>query len=174
MPSDDHPRTIISMSSARLTIAFVMISLLAALMGGCALLGLRGQPSVDESLVQAAALVWQAYGRTDELPQVRVVEASEQTCTMPSGLTGFRTAIGCREGFQLVPGIVSVARPASGKWSESTLAHELWHDAMARMLLVDPHHLSAGWWDLSECGPGASSICGIVARANERLVSAGL
>jgi hypothetical protein len=128
----------------------VMAACLAfALLYGCASVGVRGEPADLPGLREATALVWQAYGRTDPPPRVRIVQGADLTCTDPvSHNPGFpvllTSGMGCREGFTISPLEASVAWTGQ-PWHETALAHELQHVAQGRRGIVDPGHLRIEW-----------------------------
>ncbi len=129
--------------------------ILAGLGGACAScattrnsVGLAGTPSNDADLLAAEAITWQAYGRTDTPPTVRIVDADQLTCVDPnSGSAGFPVVLidgcACREGYTVSPWSVSVAQRMP--WSSSALPHELLHAAQARRGIVDPEHKLPEW-----------------------------
>lgn len=108
-------------------------------LAGCASAGVRGEPRELAELERATAQIWSAYGRTDRPPRVLVV--TETDCIDERGVEGFRTIVGCRQGFTASPFDVSVMW-RGGRWSETTLAHELQHAAQARRGYADPEHRS--------------------------------
>lgn len=137
----------------------------------CAAVGMRGAVVERPGLAEATAFVWQAYGRRDTAPKVRVVEGAELSCTDPnSGKPGFVVILGaedgsprqdCREGFTMSPLEVSVAWHGE-PWSRTSLAHEMMHARQARDGIIDPDHRRIEW------GPG-----GEVDQANAALEAQG-
>jgi hypothetical protein len=114
---------------------------------GCASIGVRGRDTLKPRQMEAVRLVWEStYGRTDEPPTVLWVEGAELTCTDPnSGLPGFKTSVGCREGYTATPDRVSVAWREGDRFSTTTLAHELRHAADALEGIIDPSHVGPQW-----------------------------
>jgi len=115
----------------------------------CATVGVRGDVQELPGLREAVALVWQAYGRTDAPPRVRVATGAELTCTDPvSGNAGFEVLLtsgrGCREGYTISPWETSVSWHGE-VWSDTVLRHELMHVAQGRRGIVDPGHLRIEW-----------------------------
>ncbi len=110
--------------------------------------GLAGTPSTDADLLAAEAIAWQALGRTDTPPTVRIVATDQLTCVDPaSGNPGFPVLLadgcGCRNGYTISPWAVSLSQRLP--WSESSLPHELEHAAQARRGIVDPDHARPEW-----------------------------
>lgn len=126
------------------------LALVIAGLMSCATVGVRGDVVELPGLREATALVWQAYGRTDAPPRVRIVQGADLTCTDPvSGNQGFpvllTTGPGCREGFTISPLETSVAWTGQA-WHLTALAHELQHIRQWRALsIVDPGHLRIEW-----------------------------
>lgn len=139
-----------------LIVAAAICGLLAYTVSGCATIGVRGDVVERAGLAEATAFIWDAYGRKDEPPKVRVVEGAELSCTdTNSGKPGFpviledpdhagRFVSACREGFTFLPTEVSVAWTGQ-PWSRTTLAHELMHARQAREGVIDSNHTRPEW-----------------------------
>jgi hypothetical protein len=132
---------------------------------GCNAPMMPGTPQFIDQQDTAVQIIWQeAYGRSDGPPEIRWVSEDEQNCVDPtSGNGGFRTLVGCVEGFTLSYKTVSVSWHDGDSFSVTALAHELVHAAQARRLVFDYNHHTA------EFQPG-----GAVDQANARLSDAGL
>jgi hypothetical protein len=158
-----------------LVVAALLIGLVLVLfaLASCATIGVRGDVVERAGLAEATSFTWDAYGRKDAPPKVRVVEGDELTCTDPaSGKPGFsviledpdhpgRFVSACREGFTFLPTEVSVAWTGQ-PWSRTALAHELMHARQAREGVIDSGHTRPEWQ------PG-----GEVDQVNARLMAAG-
>jgi hypothetical protein len=128
-------------------------------LASCAMLGVRGEPLDLPQLRSASGFLWHdVYGRTDRMPQVRIVQGEALRCRQDNGDPGFNTPIGCRGGYSFVPDVVSVAWVPGWRWSQTALAHEFQHQVHARQLIFDPDHRRPEWQ------PG-----GAVDQANARL-----
>jgi hypothetical protein len=135
----------------RLTIACAALLVVAifAPQCGCASLGVRGDRNGRGDIAQATGYVWHdLYGRTDRAPEVRLVTGSDLVCKQDNGDPGFRTAIGCRGGFALKPGVVSIVYVEGWRASETALAHELKHEDQLRHGIIDPFHALAEWHEV--------------------------
>lgn len=139
---------------------FALGMLLAATLSGCATLK---QYKPKDGSEQAVWIIWRSYGRTDHPPLIRWKEGDALNCEDPnSGKPGFKTIVGCREGFTWTPFDVWVAWHGEASFSETALAHELMHSAQLREGIVDPLHKTQAFQ------PG-----GAVDRANGLLLEAG-
>lgn len=155
---------------------------LCLLVFGCASSSslLPGHVADKSSINDATVIVWRnAYGRTDDAPLVYVVEGYELTCTDPhSGLPGFDCpTVGCRNGCTASPRAVHIS--ARFPWSQSSLAHELWHVVLIRQAVetelrtpLDPSAF-IGMMDRDHKGPGWRPG-GDVDKANVLLMQRGL
>jgi hypothetical protein len=125
----------------------VRLLVLALLLASCATVGVRGAPSTDDNLRAATALTWESYACPGPAPVVLVLPIEQLTCTAPNGMPGFPVALldgqGCREGYDLAPGKVSIAYRLP--WSDSALRHELMHACQAGWGIIDPWHLRDEW-----------------------------
>jgi hypothetical protein len=134
-------------------------------------------PSLSQSqqarLNEAALLVWKkVYGRRDKVPAIRVRDGRDPECVVQgTGRPGMRTPQGCREGLALA-GEVAIVWQQDQPWSETALAHELYHAVQFRLNILDPDHRTEGFRPLQEC-PEMVGTCGIVERANQTLRAAG-
>lgn len=110
----------------------------------------------------ALQIVWAGeYGRRDAPPELRYVLEPNLPCLDPnSGRPGWKTLVGCREGYTPDAWHVSIAWHRGDRFSTTTFAHELLHAALAREGIVDPFHKSGVW--------------GMVDTANLKLEAAGL
>lgn len=174
---------------------FALGMVLVLLFGGCASIGLRGQEMQGlpgEEARDAAALAWASYGERSPLPVVRWVVGDELTCAQQEGGEGrgFDVLLSdgkthCKGGFTFVDArtadvACSVALHEGERWSQTPLAHELYHAHLARQLRSDAEHKGAGWKPLGDCGPCAymspptCGECGAVDAANEALQRHGL
>jgi hypothetical protein len=163
---------------------FALGLLIAALfLGGCATVGTSTIPRVGPRVgqEQAVYIIWtEVYGRTDRPPLIRWAEGDQLTCTDPSsGKGGFPQWDGhgeqvCREGITMSPLECVASWHGEDSFGETVMAHEMWHVALARMLIVDDDHLRDDWHTVDECAvSGASKTCGVVDRANRAVIGAG-
>lgn len=146
-----------------------MQSLRSYFLRSCLLLGLSscaalkptpGHVTDDKSMDEDVRTVWrEAYGRSDALPVVFVVEGEDLTCEDASGPGFDCPTVGCRQGCTGSPAAVHLVdiKPRS----QGVLAHELWHvleirDGLATMLstpatfegmmqLGDRNHRGPAW-----------------------------
>jgi hypothetical protein len=125
---------------------------------GCAWLGMRGQAFQVPDEAQAVWITWHdVYHRNDRPPRIRWVTGDALNCTQhPSGISGFKTAVGCRGGFTLSPLEVSVALHPDEPLSDTPLAHELMHALEAREGVFDPDHSTPQFRSLDKCGSCAN------------------
>lgn len=155
---------------AAMVVAWILLATLAL---SCATVGVWGEVVEKPGLARSVAFIWDAYGRKDPPPKVRVVEGAELSCNDPnSGDEGFPVILGaedgtprsdCREGFTFLPTEVMVAWTGKKPWSRTALAHELMHARQFREGIIDPKHNRAEW------GPG-----GEVDQVNAQLEAMGL
>ena len=160
----------------------IPLLLLASLGAGIALVLRRvlrrPEPAKKPNQDRALEVVWrEVYGVRDwPFPRVEWVEGSRLTCKAGKGWqietvfdhrTGARLtqpAKICIAGLTVNGGLVQVAWYPGAKFSDTALAHELWHAAMlVRKGAEDPFHRSPAFQ------PG-----GEVDRANAALKNAGL
>lgn len=126
--------------------------ILAGLCASCATIRARlGSTDPHPGLTDAVSIVWAAYGRTDRPPSIRVVEGEGLTCMDPESNTpGFpvllTTGWACKNGYTITPWVCSVSW-SGWPWSQTALAHELFHAAQARHGIVDPQHKRPEWLD---------------------------
>lgn len=148
--------------------------------GSCsALRAVPGHVSSDPGLAGDAKTVWRdAYGRSDSVPAVFVVDGADLNCSSDvNGEPGFDCpTVGCRQGCTGSPFAVHLvdALPRS----QGVLAHELWHVVEIRIavatLLTSPATFEgyAGLADRNHKGP-AWQPGGAVDKANALLASRG-
>lgn len=153
------------MSLARML--FVVLIAWAACLPACAHLLVRDDGTVMNQ-GNAIYVVWrEVYGRKDAYPHVRWITGDALTCTDPNSnkpgfeIVGPEGAV-CREGMTVVPWQIEVSYHGE-RFSETALAHELWHAALMREGVLDPFHRTEGFQ------PG-----GIVDQANSKLITEGL
>lgn len=119
---------------------------------GCATIGVRGSEYPGADLVQAEWVAWHdVYQRSDKPPKVLVV--TEFSCIdKTSGDPGFKTIVGCRNGFTITPWDVSVGKDSNHTWSQVPLCHENMHALQARSAVFDPEHKTTQFQKLESCG----------------------
>ena len=148
---------------------------LIQLVSGCATCSGDGTTKAGQD--EAVRIVWnEVFLQSDASPEIRWVHGTALICTDPnSGRPGFETPSGCREGLTIVPTMVQVAWRDDDKFSTTTLAHELLHALHFHTnVMADPNHKTSGFRPMSECPEKPHDLCGIVERANVKLVEAGL
>jgi hypothetical protein len=124
-----------------------------AVLSGCAWIppamptgDLRPRPGQLEAL----AIVWDAYGRTDRTPAVIWVTGDELDCTQEGGVLGFLVWIPgegtvCRGGYTSTSDRIFVAWRDGDTFSATQFAHELKHVDLARRGAIDSRHATCEW-----------------------------
>jgi hypothetical protein len=153
---------------------------------GCATGGAPLPTGVRAGEEQAVHIIWsEVYGRTDRPPLVRWIQGAALSCIDPaSDKPGFpqwdfpagldQAAVqACHEGYTWSPLEVLVSWHGEASFSDTALAHELWHAADLRRFRSDAKHVGPEWVRIEECHEGAPPECGIVDRANREVVRAG-
>lgn len=145
----------------------------AALLSSCATLFGRPTELVLPNQETAMGIIWGAYGRKEPPPKIYWRTGDSLDCNEHRGFTAL-TFQGnkCVSGRTVSPISVEVAWVDGQKMSETALAHELWHAALAYQGVVDPLHVTEGWAGTANCGCERASA-GIVQKANAELQKVG-
>ncbi len=151
----------------------------------CATIGSTAPMSAGQE--RAVDIIWHSvYGQSDPVPKIRWITGKSLDCNDGRGFTAFElnpdydlgadspvAVTVCVEGYTFSAKEVLVAWHGEDSYSQTTIAHELWHVVNIRYGVFDSFHKGEGWLPLSEC-IGKSNICGIVERANNKVLEQGL
>lgn len=86
-------------------------------------------PSAETEGYATAEYVWELYGHSSPAPETVFVYPPDLNCGNDSrGPVGFKHAGVCKAGaYSVASHRITVAKPDFLRWSETALAHELWH-----------------------------------------------
>lgn len=153
--------------------------LISLFLYGCATIGTVKPMSSGQE--RAVDIIWHSvYMQDDPVPRIRWISGKQLNCNNGRGFSTIELDENdypisvCVEGFTFSTREVLVSWHGEDSYSQTAIAHELWHIVNLRYGIVDRHHLGEGWKSLDDCKGTISSLCGIVDRANRTVAGNGL